>query len=56
MKNYLYHETIFNTLPLKPWQDHLDGEEADRVSLHDGKVVAIFETKKPGKDLWAAPE
>lgn len=40
----------------KRWRDHLDGEEADRVFLHDGKVVAILEAKKPGKDLWAALE
>ncbi|MDL1888689.1 DEAD/DEAH box helicase [Nitrospirales bacterium NOB] len=40
----------------KRWRDHLDGEEADRVFLHDGRVVAILEAKKPGKDLWAALE
>lgn len=40
----------------KRWRDHLDGEEADRVFLHEGKVVAILEAKKPGKDLWAALE
>ncbi len=40
----------------KRWRDHLDGEEADRVFLHDGNVVAILEAKKPGKDLWAALE
>ncbi|RLB91994.1 MAG: restriction endonuclease subunit R [Deltaproteobacteria bacterium] len=38
----------------KRWREHLDGEEADRVFLIDGKVVAILEAKKPGKDLWAA--
>ena len=38
----------------KRWRDHLDGEEADRVFLYEGKVVAILEAKKPGKDLWAA--
>jgi type I site-specific restriction endonuclease len=26
------------------------------VFLHDGKVMAILEAKKPGKDLWAALE
>lgn len=40
----------------KRWRDHLDGEEADRVFLIDGRVVAIIEAKKPGKDLWAALE
>jgi type I restriction enzyme R subunit len=40
----------------KRWRDHLDGEEADRVFLHDGRVVAFLEAKKPGKDLWAALE
>lgn len=40
----------------KRWRDHLDGEEADRVFLHEGKIVAILEAKKPGKDLWAALE
>ena len=40
----------------KHWRDSLDGNEADRVFLHDGKVVAILEVKKPGKDLWAALE
>ena len=38
----------------KRWREHLDGEEADRVFLQDGRVVAILEAKKPGKDLWAA--
>jgi type I restriction enzyme R subunit len=38
----------------KRWRDHLEGEEADRVFLHEGQVVAILEAKKPGKDLWAA--
>lgn len=38
----------------KRWRDHLDGEEADRVFLHDGKAAAILEAKKPGKDLWAS--
>lgn len=40
----------------KRWREHLDGEEADRVFLQDGKIVAILEAKKPGKDLWAALE
>lgn len=44
------------TVTRKRWRDHLDGEEADRVFLHDGKAVAILEAKKPGKDLWAALE
>lgn len=44
------------TITRKRWREHLDGEEADRVFLHDGKVVAILEAKKPGKDLWAALE
>lgn len=38
----------------KRWREHLDGEEADRIFLHEGKVVAILEAKQPGKDLWAA--
>lgn len=44
------------TLTRKRWRGYLDGEEADRVFLHEGKVVAILEAKKPGKDLWAALE
>jgi len=40
----------------KRWRDQLDGEEADRIFLYEGKVVAILEAKKPGKDLWAALE
>jgi hypothetical protein len=40
----------------KRWRDHLDGEEADRVFLDEGKVITILEAKKPGKDLWAAVE
>lgn len=40
----------------KRWREYLDGEEADRVFLRDGRVVAILEAKKPGKDLWAALE
>jgi len=44
------------TVTRKRWRDHLDGEEADRVFLHDGKVAAILEAKRPGKDLWAALE
>jgi len=44
------------TITRKRWRDHLDGEEADRVFLHEGQVVAILEAKKPGKDLWAALE
>ena len=42
------------TVTRKRWRDHLDGEEADRVFLHDGKPAAILEAKKPGRDLWAA--
>jgi type I restriction enzyme R subunit len=42
------------TVTRKRWRDHLDGEEADRVFLHDDRLVAILEAKKPGKDLWAA--
>src|SRR5919106_218287 len=42
------------TLTRKRRREHLDGEEADRVFLHEGKIVAILEAKKPGKDLWAA--
>ncbi|MBU1487746.1 DEAD/DEAH box helicase family protein, partial [bacterium] len=44
------------TVTRKRFRDHLDGEEADRVFLHEGKVVAILEAKKPGRDLWAALE
>jgi type I restriction enzyme R subunit len=44
------------TITRKRFRDHLDGEEADRVFLHEGKPVAILEAKKPGKDLWAALE
>jgi type I restriction enzyme, R subunit len=44
------------TVTRKRWREHLDGEEADRVFLHDGKIVAILEAKKPGRDLWAALE
>jgi type I restriction enzyme R subunit len=42
------------TLTRKRRREHLDGEEADRVFLHEGKIVAILEAKKPGEDLWAA--
>jgi type I restriction enzyme R subunit len=42
------------TVTRKRWRDHLNGEEADRVFLYEGRVVAILEAKKPGKDLWAA--
>lgn len=45
--------TDFNSTR-KRWRENLDGEEADRVFLRDGKAVAILEAKKPGKDLWAA--
>jgi type I restriction enzyme R subunit len=38
----------------KRFRDYLDKDEADRVFLHDGKVVGIMEAKKPGRDLWAA--
>lgn len=44
------------TVTRKRWRDHLDGEEADRVFLNEGRVAAILEAKKPGKDLWAALE
>lgn len=44
------------TVTRKRWREHLDGEEADRVFLHDGRIVAILEAKKPGKDLWTALE
>ncbi|MEW6526396.1 MAG: DEAD/DEAH box helicase family protein [Spirochaetota bacterium] len=44
------------TATRKRWREHLDGEEADRVFLQEGRVVAILEAKKPGKDLWAALE
>ncbi|MEK6373181.1 MAG: DEAD/DEAH box helicase family protein [Acidobacteriota bacterium] len=40
----------------KRFRDHLDNDEADRVFLHEGKVSAILEAKKPGRDLWAALE
>lgn len=42
------------TVTRKRWRESLDGDEADRVFLHEGKVVAILEAKKPGLDLWAA--
>ena len=44
------------TVTRKRWRAHLDGGEADRVFLQNGKVAAILEAKKPGKDLWAALE
>ncbi|MFZ2632338.1 MAG: DEAD/DEAH box helicase family protein [Desulfosalsimonadaceae bacterium] len=44
------------TVTRKRWRDHLDGEEIDRVFLHEGKPSAILEAKKPGRDLWAALE
>jgi type I site-specific restriction endonuclease len=44
------------TMTRKRWRRGLDGEKTDRVFLHGGKVVAIPEAKKPGKDLWAALE
>jgi len=44
------------TVTRKRWREHLDGDEADRVFLHDGKIAAILEVKKPGRDLWAALE
>ena len=44
------------TVTRKRWREYLDGEEADRVFLHEGKIVAILEAKKPGRDLWAALE
>lgn len=47
-------DIIAFTMTRKRWREGLDGEEADRVFLHGGKVVAILEAKKPGKDLWAA--
>jgi type I restriction enzyme, R subunit len=33
----------------KRWRENLDGEEADRVFLHEGKVIAILEATKPGR-------
>lgn len=39
------------TLTRKRWRENLDGEEADRVFFHEGHLVAIFEAKRPGKDL-----
>lgn len=44
------------TVTRKRWREQLDREEADRVFLHEGMVVAILEAKQPGKDLWAALE
>jgi type I restriction enzyme R subunit len=44
------------TVTRKRWRDHLAGEEADRVFLREGRLVAILEAKKPGRDLWAALE
>jgi len=44
------------TVTRKRWREHLDGDEADRVFLNDGRVVAILDAKKPGRDLWAALE
>ncbi len=44
------------TVTRKRWREHLDGGEADRVFFHDGRLVAILEAKRPGKDLWAALE
>lgn len=44
------------TVTRKRWRENLDGEEADRIFLHEGRIVAILEAKKPGKDLWAALE
>ena len=44
------------TVTRKRWREHLDGEEADRVFFHEGRLVAILEAKKPGKDLWGALE
>ncbi|AEJ61479.1 type III restriction protein res subunit [Spirochaeta thermophila DSM 6578] len=44
------------TVTRKRWREGLDGEEADRVFLREGRVVAILEAKRPGKDLWAALE
>lgn len=44
------------TLTRKRFRDHLGNDEADRVFLHDGKVVAVLEVKKPGRDLWSALE
>ncbi len=34
------------TITRKRWRDHLDGAEADRVFLYDGKVMAILEAVK----------
>src|SRR5580658_4730979 len=44
------------TVTRKRWRENLDGEEADRIFLHEARIVAILEAKKPGKDLWAALE
>ena len=44
------------TITRKRYREHLDGEEADRVFLHEGKIVAILDAKRPGRDLWAALE
>ena len=44
------------TVTRKRWRDHLDGDEADRVFLHEGRLAAILEAKKPDKDLWGALE
>jgi type I restriction enzyme R subunit len=44
------------TVTRKRWRENLDGEEADRIFLHEGRIVAILEAKKPGRDLWAALE
>lgn len=44
------------TVTRKRWREGLNGEEADRVFFHDGRLVAILEAKKPSKDLWAALE
>lgn len=44
------------TVTRKRWREHLNGEEADRVFFHEGRLAVILEAKKPGKDLWAALE
>lgn len=44
------------TVTRKRWREHLGGQEADRAFFHEGRLAAILEAKKPGKDLWAALE
>lgn len=44
------------TVTRKRFKDHLDGDEATRVFLYGGDVVAVLEAKNPNKDLWATLE